>query len=96
MSKNNFTKNDIIKNLSKKTGFSILLSNKLIDDFLNVSIESIKINQLNLRNIGTIKLIYKKERLGRNPKTKEEFIISARKSISFTPSKKILAALNKN
>ena len=96
MSKNNFTKNDIIKNLSKKTGFSILLSNKLIDDFLNVSIESIKINQLNLRNIGTIKLIYKKERLGRNPKTKEEFIISARKSISFTPSKKILVVLNKN
>ena len=96
MSKNNFTKNDIIKNLSKKTGFSILLSNKLIDDFLNVSIESIKINQLNLRNIGTIKLIYKKERLGRNPKTKDEFIISARKSISFTPSKKILVVLNKN
>ncbi len=96
MSKNNFTKNDIIKNLSKKTGFSILLSNKLIDDFLNVSIESIKINGLNLRNIGTFKLIDKKERLGRNPKTKEEFIISARKSISFTPSKKILVVLNKN
>ena len=38
--------------------------------------------------------MHKKERLGRNPKTREEFIISSRKSISFTISKKILNNLN--
>ena len=30
---------------------------------------------LNLKNIGTFKIINKKERIGRNPKTKEEFYI---------------------
>ena len=90
MNKNNLTKIDIIKNLSKKTGFSILFSKKLINDFLDIIINQIKANELNLKNIGSFKLINKKERLGRNPKTKEEFIISARKSLRYVASKKLL------
>ena len=90
MNKNNLTKIDIIKNLSKKTGFSILFSKKLVNDFLNIIIHQIKMNELNLKNIGSFKLIKKKERLGRNPKTKEEFIISARKSLRYVASKKLL------
>ena len=90
MNKNNLTKIDIIKNLSKKTGFSILFSKKLVNDFLNIIIHQIKMNELNLKNIGSFKLINKKERLGRNPKTKEEFIISARKSLRYVASKKLL------
>jgi integration host factor subunit alpha len=90
VNKNNLTKIDIIKNLSKKTGFSILFSKKLLNDFLNIIIHQIKMNELNLKNIGSFKLINKKERLGRNPKTKEEFIISARKSLRYVASKKLL------
>ena len=90
MNKNNLTKIDIIKNLSKKTGFSILFSKKLVNDFLNIIIHQIKMNELNLKNIGSFKLIKKKERMGRNPKTKEEFIISARKSLRYVASKKLL------
>ena len=90
MNKNNLTKIDIIKNLSKKTGFSILFSKKLVNDFLDIIIHQIKMNELNLKNIGSFKLINKKERLGRNPKTKEEFIISARKSLRYVASKKLL------
>ena len=93
MNKNNLTKIDIIKNLSKKTGFSILFSKKLINDFLDVIIHQIKVKELNLKNIGSFKLIKKKERLGRNPKTKEEFIISARKSLRYVASKKLLAKI---
>ena len=93
MNKNNLTKIDIIKNLSKKTGFSILFSKKLVNDFLNIIIHQIKMNELNLKNIGSFKLINKKERLGRNPKTKEEFIISARKSLRYVASKKLLTKI---
>ena len=93
VNKNNLTKIDIIKKLSKKTGFSILLSKKLINDFLDVIIHQIKVKELNLKNIGSFKLIKKKERLGRNPKTKEEFIISARKSLRYVASKKLLAKI---
>ena len=37
----------------------------------------------------------KKERLGRNPKTKTEFVINKRISISFKTSKKLQTNLNK-
>lgn len=94
MNLNNFTKKDFIKSLSEKSGFSLNLSKKLINDFLDVLIHNIKSNNLLLKNIGTFKLIKKKQRLGRNPKTKEEFIICSRISLSFQPSKKILNKLN--
>ena len=93
VNKNNLTKIDIIKNLSKKTGFSILFSKKLINDFLDIIINQIKANELNLKNIGSFKLVKKKERLGRNPKTKEEFIISARKTLRYVASKKLLTKI---
>ena len=48
-----------------------------------------------LKNIGTFKLSKKNERIGRNPKTKEEFLISKRKSIRFIVSKNLTKILNK-
>ena len=95
MSKGNLKKIDLVKNLSFKTGFSKNLSKKIIDDLINVLINNIKSGKLNLKNIGIIKILNKKERIGRNPKTKEEFKISARKVVSFSPSKSINLILNK-
>ena len=54
----------------------------------------IKNNDLVLKNIGTFKLTKKNERIGRNPKTKEEFLISGRKSIRFIVSKNLSKVLN--
>ena len=95
MYRKNLKKIDIIKNLSDNTGFSLSFSKKLIDDLIKILSINIKTDDLKLKNIGTFKLLNKKERIGRNPKTKKEFIISARKSISFSPSKKISEDLNK-
>ena len=86
---------DFIKDLSLKTGFSKNYSKKLVNDLIIVIINNIKAGSFNLKNVGSFKLIYKKKRIGRNPKTKEEFIITPRKSISFSPSKKITESLNK-
>ena len=96
MNKNNFTKKNIVDDLSENTGFSTNYSKKIINDFIFIISEEIKNNNFNLKNIGSFRLIDKNERLGRNPKTNEKFIISSRKSISFTVSKKILSILNKN
>jgi len=93
--KTNIKKIDLAKELKIKTGFSSNFSKKLIDDLIEIFIEVIKTGDLNLKNIGSFKIINKKERMGRNPKTKEEFIISSRKSISFIPSKKLLQNINK-
>tara|TARA_B100002019_G_scaffold286646_2_gene297443 strand:+ start:1098 stop:1385 length:288 start_codon:yes stop_codon:yes gene_type:complete len=94
MSKKNLTKIMIAKELGLKTGFSISFSKKLIDDLILCLIERIKTEKFNLKNLGTFKIINKNERKGRNPKTKEQFVITARKTISFIPSKKILKDLN--
>ena len=83
-------KDNIIKNLSLKTGFSNRFSKKIIDDLIDILIKNIKSGKLNLKNIGSFELMDKNSRVGRNPKTKEEFIISARKSVKFKSSKKIL------
>ena len=94
MKRNNLKKIEISKNLSKKMGFSILFSKKVIDDLLNVLIISIKENNLNLKNLGVFKIIKKNERIGRNPKTKEDYTISARKTLIFKASKKIIKSIS--
>ena len=95
MLKKEFKKIDLVKDLSLKTGYSQNYSKKIVDDLINIFIQNIKSGNLNLKNIGSFKLLNKKERIGRNPKTKEEFIITSRKSLSFTSSKKIIDNLNK-
>ena len=94
MIKNNFRKIDIAKNLSNKMGFSISISKKIVDDFILIILENIKKGNFILKNIGSFNLIYKKDRIGRNPKTNEEYLISQRKSISFKASQNLRDLLN--
>ncbi len=89
MKKNSIKKIDIIKNLNISQGFTSNYSKKVINDLIAIIINNIRSGNFNLKNIGTFKIINKKQRQGRNPKTKEKFIISARKSVVFTPSKKM-------
>jgi len=88
-------KKDLIKDITFNTGLSSNVSKKIFNDLVNILIQNIKKGSLVLKNVGSFKIIEKKERIGRNPKTKKEFIISARKTVSFTPSKKIIENLNK-
>lgn len=91
---NNLKKDDIIKYLSRTKGYSKNFSKKLITDLIIILRKEISNGNLILKNFGVFKLIMKKERIGRNPKTKEEFLIKARKSISFKVSKKFINLLN--
>ena len=94
MTSYNITKIIFSKNISEKTGFPISFSKKIVDELLIIFTEMIKNNDLVLKNIGTFKLSKKNERIGRNPKTKEEFLISGRKSIRFIVSKNLSKVLN--
>jgi len=88
MKKNdNLTKYYLSKSISNKTGLSFTLSKKLIEDLLKSIEIVVKKEKVYIKNFGTFKILQKKERLGRNPKTKETFIVKARKSISFKVSK---------
>ena len=80
---------DDVKNLSIKLGFPFSLSKKIIEDLIIIYLEMIKNNNLVLKNVGSFKLVNKKERLGRNPKTNEEYLISKRRSVRFIVSKNL-------
>ena len=95
MISDNVTKIDFSKNISDKTGFPISFSKKIVDDLIKIYNEMIRDNNLVLKNIGTFKLSMKKQRIGRNPKTKEEFLVSKRKSVRFVVSKNLSKILNK-
>ena len=94
MINNTLKKIDFSKNISNKTGFPVSITKKIVDDLIIIIAEMIKNNELVLKNIGTFKLSNKKERIGRNPKTKEEFIVSKRKSIRFVVSKNLSKIIN--
>ena len=95
MSHNNLKKIDIIKDLSEKSGYSSNYSKKVINDLIESILQNIKNGNFNLKNIGSFLVTSKKARIGRNPKTKKEYIISQRKSVSFKASKSLLTKLNK-
>ena len=75
-------------------GFSSKYSQKLLDNLIYVIKEKIKKKKVTIKNIGTFKLLNKKERIGRNPKTGKQFLIKSRKVISFIPSKNLNTYLN--
>jgi len=85
----NYNKKDISLILSEKTGYSINYSKKLINDLVELIISILKEDNLIIKNLGSFKIILKKKRVGRNPKTKEEYEISSRKVISFKVSNNI-------
>jgi len=92
---NNITRDNISEFINNEFG----LAKKDCDDIVNELIEQIIVGLLTykvfkIHNFGTFKIKQKKPRLGRNPKTKEEVMISERNVISFTPSKKILVLMN--
>jgi len=95
MVKKNFTKKELINKLYQNIGFSKNFSSKIIDNFFETLIdELIKSNKIKISSFGTFKVVNKKKRIGRNPKTKVEAVISARKIVKFTPSILIKEKLN--
>ena len=96
MSKKNFTRKDLSNNVHQKLGFSKNLSSLLIDDFFESLVsELVKGNKIKISSFGTFQVIDKKERIGRNPKTKVEAKIEARKIVKFKPSNIIKEKLNR-
>ena len=93
----NLTKRDLINSVYMQIGFSKNISENLIDDFLITIIENLKKEKiLKLSKFGTFTLRSKKSRVGRNPLTKEEKIISDRDVVLFKASKEFKDLVNFN
>tara|TARA_B100000029_G_C16852538_1_gene696102 strand:+ start:133 stop:381 length:249 start_codon:yes stop_codon:yes gene_type:complete len=78
-------------------GFSKKISENLLEDVFEIILKNIiSQKKVKISKFGTFILRNKKKRIGRNPKTKEEKIISERNVILFKPSKKLKEYINKN
>ena len=95
MVKKNFTRKDLSNKIYQNLGFSRNFSLKIIDNFFEILIqELLKSNKVKISSFGTFTVINKKERIGRNPKTKIEARIIPRKVVRFKPSLIVKEKLN--
>ena len=91
----NLTKKDLVNLIYMQLGYSKQISENLIDDFFQTIIENLsKEKTLKLSKFGTFSVRQKKSRMGRNPKTKEEKIISQRNVVLFKPSREFKDFIN--
>ena len=91
----NLTKKDLVNLVYMQLGFSKQISENLIEDFLLTIVSNIKNEKkLKLSKFGTFSIRQKKSRIGRNPKTKKETLISERNVILFKPSKFLKSFIN--
>jgi|TARA_B100000780_G_scaffold276303_1_gene244624 integration host factor subunit alpha len=93
----NLTKKNLVNLVYMQLGFSKQISENLIDDFFQTVVENLeKEKKIKLSKFGTFSIREKKSRLGRNPKTKEEKIITKRNVVLFKPSKEFKNFVNLN
>ena len=93
----NLTKKEIVNSIYMQIGFSKKISENLLEDVFQIILNNlISRNNVKISKFGTFILRKKKERIGRNPKTKESKIISERNVILFKPSKELKNFINTN
>ena len=93
--KQNFGKREIITKLTSAIGFSSKNVQKITEDIIEIIISNLVYNKkINLKNLGTLNVVFKNEREGRNPKTKEKFIITSRNTIKFKVSETLKKKIN--
>ena len=93
----NLTKKDIVSSIYMQIGFSKKISETLLEDVFQIILNNIvKKNKVKITKFGTFQLRKKKERIGRNPKTKEIKIIKERNVILFKASKDLKKYINSN
>ena len=96
MTKNNFTRKNLIRKIYQNVGFSKNFSSKIIDNFFELLISALIIsNKIKISSFGTFKVINTRERTGRNPKTKIEAKILPRKVVKFKPSLFVKKEINR-
>ena len=91
----NLTKKDIVNSIYMQIGYSKKVSETLLEEFFNILLNSlIHKKTVKISKFGTFFLKQKKQRIGRNPKTKKEAVITARSVISFKASKELKKFIN--
>ena len=90
----NFSKKDIIKNISKKSSVSAGDAASILESLLLLIKNKSKSRLVKLSNFGSFSFKKTPERLGRNPKTQDSYIIPELNKLNFKPSNKTKENIN--
>ena len=89
------TKKELAQNLSDQSELSLTDAKKLVDLFFDTIKEQLNSGKtVKLSGFGTFDIVQTKERVGRNPKTMEEFPIPSKRKVKFTVSPKVKKSIN--
>ena len=93
--KHNISRDEIAEAMQNDFGFNRKLCLDIVNDIINIVISGLERDRkVKIHNFGTFTLNRKNSRIGRNPKTKEEYKISSRNVITFKASKILLKYIN--
>lgn len=87
MSGASVTRAKLSKLINEKVGLPYQQSSRIVDQVLEEMIQAIiRDKTLKIASFGTFAVRHKKERIGRNPRTKAEAVIDSRNVLSFKAS----------
>ena len=96
MKTDNITRQNLYDLVYSELGISKNLCSDFVDDIFSTMIGGHQNEKkVKISLFGTFINKEKKSRIGRNPKTKEEKIISSRNVVTFKPSKFLIKKINK-
>ena len=87
-------KSDIAKNITSKISIKNSLSKDIVDSFIEIIKSKSNSSDVKISNFGTFMNKVTPERMGRNPKTGEEHVITVRVKLNFIVSNKVKEQLN--
>ena len=95
MKRDNISRDTVHREIYSRLGLPITFSEKILEYIIEIITDGLNRNsKVKISGFGTFKIITKKSRIGRNPKTKEEHEIKARKVVVFYPSKEVKRKIN--
>ena len=91
----NLTKKHLSEILKKELKLSVEISDSLVDEFFQVIKMTLRSKKnLKLSGFGSFEIYSTKERMGRNPKSMENYRIPSQNKVRFSPTSKAKYFLN--
>ena len=91
----NLTKKDLVNVIYMQVGFSKQITENLVEEFFSIIASNLcEKRSVKISKFGTFLVRSKSSRIGRNPKTKKEAVISERNVVLFKPSKFLRNKIN--
>ncbi len=87
-------KSELVERFKAEMGYSEEEASRIVDAMTDIMIDSLSQgDKISLPGVGTLAVVDRAERKGRNPNTGEELMIPATKNVKFSPGKRLKDAV---